>query len=60
MTMVNYAITALFWLATATLLLGLGRRALLWRAGRSAAWSWLTLPTGLIFGWMAKRWQVAR
>jgi Fe-S oxidoreductase len=41
--MVNYAITALFWLATATLLLGLWRRALLWRAGRSAAWSWLTL-----------------
>lgn len=34
------AITVLFWLTASTLLLGLWRRALLWRAGQPAAWSW--------------------
>lgn len=43
--MLNYAITTLFWLATATLMLGLGRRAMLWSAGRTAAFSWFNLLT---------------
>ena len=34
------AITALFWLALATLVLGLARRAMLWRAGREQAVAW--------------------
>jgi Fe-S oxidoreductase/uncharacterized membrane protein len=42
---VNHAITVLFWLATATLLLGLARRAKLWCRGKSAAFSWFQLLT---------------
>ena len=34
------AITVLFWVATATLVLGLARRAMLWRAGRPAPLVW--------------------
>src|SRR5450830_889231 len=41
--MLNHAITALFWLATFALLLGLWRRTQLWRAGQPAAYSWLNL-----------------
>ncbi|MFM9835495.1 MAG: (Fe-S)-binding protein [Methylophilaceae bacterium] len=40
---VNHTITVLFWLATATLLIGLARRAQLWRAGKPAAFSWFLL-----------------
>ena len=40
---VAYAITGLFWLATALLLTGLYRRSLLWRAGAEAKVSWLNL-----------------
>ena len=39
----QHAITALFWLTTATLLVGLWRRVMLWNAGRPAAFSWLNL-----------------
>ena len=45
--MLNYFITALFWLAAFTLLLGLWRRSQLWRTGKAAAWHWrqlLTIP----------------
>jgi Fe-S oxidoreductase len=42
---VNHAITVLFWLATATLLLGLARRVKLWSSGKSAAFSWFQLLT---------------
>jgi Fe-S oxidoreductase len=42
---VNHAITVLFWLATATLLLGLARRVKLWRRGKSSAFSWFQLLT---------------
>ncbi len=41
--MMNYCITALFWLATTALLLGLWRRANLWLAGQPAAFSWINL-----------------
>jgi Fe-S oxidoreductase len=41
----NQLITALFWLATFTLLVGLWRRAQLWRAGKAAAWHWCQLLT---------------
>ncbi len=44
---IKHLITALFWLAAFTLLFGLWRRSLLWRAGKAAAWSWsqlLTIP----------------
>lgn len=41
--MFNHAITALFWLATSALLLGLWRRTQLWCAGQPAAYSWLNL-----------------
>ncbi len=40
-----HLITALFWLATLTLLIGLWRRAQLWRAGKAAAWHWCQLLT---------------
>lgn len=43
MGMMNYSITALFWLATATLLLGLWKRTTMWRSGQPAAFSWLNL-----------------
>ena len=43
--MLNYFITALFWLATFTLAVGLWRRAQLWRAGQTAAWHWCQLLT---------------
>ena len=43
MGMMNYSITALFWLATATLLLGLWKRTKFWRAGKPAAFAWLNL-----------------
>ena len=43
--MLNYFITALFWLAAFTLALGLWRRAQLWRAGKAAAWHWCQLFT---------------
>lgn len=36
-------ITALFWLAAVTLLIGLWRRAKFWRAGKPAEFSWLNL-----------------
>jgi len=38
-----HVITALFWLTTATLAIGLARRARLWRAGRTADVSWFGL-----------------
>jgi Fe-S oxidoreductase len=41
----NYFITALFWLAALTLLLGLWRRSQLWSAGKAAAWHWCQLLT---------------
>ena len=41
--LMNHLITALFWLATATLLLGVWRRTQLWRAGQPAAFTWLNL-----------------
>jgi len=37
---VAHAITVLFWLAMATLAIGLARRALLWQTGRAAAIEW--------------------
>lgn len=37
------ALTLLFWLATASLVIGLARRARLWRAGRPAAVPWRAL-----------------
>jgi len=37
--------TVLFWLATATLLLGLAKRVKLWGRGKSAAFSWFQLLT---------------
>ncbi len=43
----NYFISALFWLAALTFIIGLWRRAQLWRAGQAAAWYWwqlLTIP----------------
>ena len=43
--MLNYFITALFWLATFTLAFGLWRRAQLWRAGQVAAWHWWQIFT---------------
>ena len=43
--MLNYFITALFWLAALTLLFGLWRRAQLWRAGKAATWHWYQLLT---------------
>ena len=43
--MINAFITALFWLAAFTLLFGLWRRSLLWRAGKPTAWSWMQLLT---------------
>ena len=45
--LIPHLITALFWLAAFTLLFGLWRRSLLWRAGKAAAWRWsqlLTIP----------------
>ena len=42
MTMPHF-ITALFWLAAFTLLIGLWRRAKFWRAGKPAEFSWLNL-----------------
>lgn len=42
MTMPHF-ITALFWLAALTLLIGLWRRAKFWRAGKPAEFSWLNL-----------------
>jgi dimethylglycine catabolism B len=41
----NYFITTLFWLATFTLLIGLWRRAQLWRTGKAATWHWCQLLT---------------
>ena len=43
--MLNYFITALFWLSAFTLALGLWRRAQLWRAGQATAWHWCQLLT---------------
>lgn len=43
--LVQHLITALFWLATATLTIGLWRRSLLWRKGQTAAWHWCQLLT---------------
>ena len=43
MMLMNHLITALFWLATAALLLGLWRRSQLWRAGQPAKVAWLNL-----------------
>ena len=43
--MLNYFITALFWLSVFTLAVGLWRRAQLWRAGQAAAWHWCQLLT---------------
>jgi dimethylglycine catabolism B len=40
-----HLITALFWLATFTLIIGLWRRSQLWRAGQPAAWHWCQLLT---------------
>ncbi|MET0639626.1 MAG: DUF3483 domain-containing protein, partial [Hyphomicrobium sp.] len=34
------SITVLFWLATATLVVGLVRRAMLWRTGQAAEIAW--------------------
>ena len=42
---IRHLITALFWLAALTLLIGLWRRAQLWRAGKTAAWHWCQLLT---------------
>lgn len=39
----NYCISALFWLATATLFVGLYKRTQLWRTGQAAEFSWLQL-----------------
>ncbi len=39
----QHLITLLFWLATATLLVGLWRRSQLWRQGQSADFSWINL-----------------
>ncbi|MCE9633134.1 MAG: (Fe-S)-binding protein [Methylophilales bacterium] len=41
----QHFITALFWLATASLSLGLWRRSQLWRNGQPAAWHWCQLLT---------------
>lgn len=38
-----HAITALFWLATVSLAIGLARRARLWQAGQAAEVSWMAL-----------------
>ena len=43
--MLNYFITALFWLAALTLALGLWRRAQLWRNGQAAEWKLTQLLT---------------
>ncbi|MBC7755166.1 MAG: (Fe-S)-binding protein [Bdellovibrio sp.] len=43
--MLNYFITALFWLATFILLVGLWRRAQLWRNGQAAEWKLTQLFT---------------
>ena len=43
--MLNYFITALFWLATFTIAFGLWRRAQLWRAGQASASHWCQLLT---------------
>ncbi len=43
--MINYLITALFWLATFALLFGLWRRAQLWRNGQAAEWKLTQLLT---------------
>ena len=40
---IQHLITLLFWLATATLLVGLWRRSQLWRQGQPAEFSWLNL-----------------
>jgi len=40
---IQHLITLLFWLATATLLIGLWRRSQLWRQGQSADFSWFNL-----------------
>lgn len=40
---IQHLITLLFWLATATLLVGLLRRSQLWRQGQSAEFSWINL-----------------
>jgi Fe-S oxidoreductase len=40
---IQHLITLLFWLATATLLIGLWRRSQLWRQGQSANFSWINL-----------------
>jgi len=40
---IQHLITLLFWLATATLLVGLWRRSQLWRQGQSADFSWINL-----------------
>jgi len=40
---IQHLITLLFWLATATLLIGLWRRSQLWRQGQSADFSWINL-----------------
>jgi Fe-S oxidoreductase len=39
----NYSVTALFWLASSALTIGLWRRTQLWRAGQPAAFLWLNL-----------------
>ena len=41
--LVPHLITALFWLATLTLVFGLWRRSQLWRKGKAAAWHWCQL-----------------
>ncbi len=40
---IQHLISLLFWIATATLLVGLWRRSQLWRQGQSADFSWLNL-----------------
>ena len=40
---IQYTITALFWLATALLGLGLWKRSQLWRQGQAAEFSWVNL-----------------
>ena len=40
---IQHLITLLFWLATATLLVGLWRRSQLWRQGQSTDFSWINL-----------------
>lgn len=41
--LISHSITALFWLAVASLLIGLWHRSKLWRAGKAAAFSWRNL-----------------